>query len=662
MSIPAQIVERLIRMYGAQGREAVDRLQIWLAGRVPYAEPNVLAKHLNDDHLALVCDAFWQTLPFGTGGRRGRVGYGPNRMNPATLAMTVQGHCQYLREAWPDRHELAVVVANDTREFWDVGGVYTFLGTEHPLLGLSSRGLAKLACEIYTGNGIIAYLAEPGNEKALLTTPGLSFLIPRLDAGGGLNITASHNPPDDNGVKMYDHTGSQPVPPVDQRLTDIMTQATNIRTVPFAEARKRNLIRDIPTPLLDAYLDTVMACVHQLPRPASSVVFTPLGGGGLSTLGAALRRAAIPVYTPPGHGPDGTFAAIPSRLPNPENPKASQSARTFADERNIGIVLTSDPDGDRIGCEVRLLDGGWEHLTGNQIAAVLCYYLLCDLDGPRRSGGVLATLVTTRLLGAIVAHSNASRNGRNQYTGLASVSVAAHSSWIVDDLLVGFKHIAAVINALDRTGRYAHVSGQPSDIIFAAEESHGIMLTPLVKEKDAAPAGLLLASLYHRLRQQGRTLLDYYCDILDAVGGYAESSRTVMLSGVQGATARDRLMHSLRSEPPLHLVGLPVTRVLDYWDTQQFGPLLGDTDRRMRNLLCYSMATGAVIVRPSGTEPTLKLYCHVKPPVGDADLRGLTYFRHVQYAAERVADRVYDEIVSRLAGLNEAPSISDSTD
>ena len=179
--------------------------------------PEVLARHLEEQHVPLLFDAFWQVLPFGTGGRRGRVGYGSNRFNPTTVAMTVQGHCNYLSAAFPGK-ELSVIVANDVRVFNDFAGVYRFLGSEHPLLGTSSRSIAKLACEIYAGNGVVAYLAEPEADQSLLSTPELSFIIRKLQALGGVNISASHNPPDDNGIKVYDEYGGQPIPPHDQAL------------------------------------------------------------------------------------------------------------------------------------------------------------------------------------------------------------------------------------------------------------------------------------------------------------------------------------------------------------------------------------------------------------------------------------------------------------
>src|SRR5208282_3081270 len=250
----AAISNVLTEKYGERGKAAADRLQTWLEGGVPMAFPDILAKHLEEQHVPLLFDAFWQVLPFGTGGRRGRVGYGSNRFNPTTVAMTVQGHCNYLSAAFPGK-ELSVIVANDVRVFNDFAGVYRFLGSDHPLLGISSRSIAKLACEIYAGNGVTAYLPEPEADQSLLSTPELSFFIRKLQTLGGVNISASHNPPDDNGIKVYDEYGGQPIPPHDQRLADAMDQVTEVHRIPFAEALGRALIRKIPEGLHDEYVE-----------------------------------------------------------------------------------------------------------------------------------------------------------------------------------------------------------------------------------------------------------------------------------------------------------------------------------------------------------------------------------------------------------------------
>ena len=629
MTTLARIGERLRQDYGEPGQRAHERLQSWLAGEVPYAYPEVLARHLDADRLALVFDAFWQVLPFGTGGRRGRVGYGPNRMNPTTVAMTVQGHCQYLRSTFPNRTDLAVVVANDVRVFHDLAGVYGFLGNPHPLLGVSSRSLGTLACEMYAGNGIVAYFAEPESDTAVLTTPELSYLIGQLGAVGGINLSASHNPPDDNGIKVYDRYGSQPVAPDDQRLVDIMAQATDIRSIPFEEALSQDMIRPIPRQLHQEYLQTYVQLYDRLYTPLSTypVVFTPLSGCGLTTVGALLERVGFPVQTPPDQGPDGTFAAIPFRLPNPEVPQATEPAKAFADARGVGLVLSSDPDADRVGLEARLPDGSWHHFDGNQLAAMLCYFLMLDPRGPQRRGLVIETLVTTRLLGKIVARAGDSR--------------------IVDDLLVGFKYVAAVLKELDRTGSYHDIRCTPEQLVLAVEESHGGMLLPHIKDKDAAPACLYFATLYQQLRQEGKTLLDYYIHILEVLGGYADVNRSIMMSGAEGVLRRDRLMISLRETPPRQLGGFAVTDMIDYWDEARFGPFVSETDKLPRNVLRIVTDGGVIIIRPSGTEPKLKFYCQLLPH-GAAALRGRALLEAVRTRAEAVAGQVYNDLLARL--------------
>ena len=632
----ARIGERLRQDYGEPGQRAYEGLQSWLAGEVPYACPEVLARHLDADRLALVFDAFWQVLPFGTGGRRGRVGYGPNRMNPTTVAMTVQGHCHYLTSVFPHRTDLTVVVANDVRVFHDLAGVYGFLGNAHPLLGVSSRSLGKLACEIYAGNGIVAYFAEPENNTAVLTTPELSYLIGQLDAVGGMNLSASHNPPDDNGIKVYDRYGSQPVAPDDQRLVDIMAQATDIRSLPFEAALSQDLIRPIPPQLHQEYLQTYVQLYDRLHTPLSTypVVFTPLSGCGLTTVGALLERVGFPVLTPPAQGPDGTFAAIPFRLPNPEVPQATAPAKAFADAHGVGLVLSSDPDADRVGLEAGLPDGSWYHFDGNQIAAMLCYFLMLDPRGPQRRGLVIETLVTTRLLGRIVARAGNSR--------------------LVDDLLVGFKYVAAVLKELDRTGTYHAIRCAPEQLVLAVEESHGGMLLPHIKDKDAAPACLYFATLYQQLRQEGKTLLDYYIHILEELGGHADINRSIMMSGAEGVLRRDRLMRSLRKTPPRQLGGFAVTDMIDYWDEARFGPFVSATDKLPRNVLQIVTDRGVTIIRPSGTEPKLKFYCQLLPH-GAETLRGRALLEAVYTRAAAVAGQVYNDLLARLdCGLSEA--------
>jgi phosphoglucomutase len=632
-----RICDLLAQKYADLGQGAAERLRQWLAGSVPYAYSSILERHLAEPYVDLLFDAFWQVLPFGTGGRRGRVGYGANRLNPTTVAMTVQGHCEYLRTTYPTRPELAVVVANDVRVFKDIAGIYHFLGEDHPLVGLSSRWLGRLACEIYAGNGIVAYFAEPNATEAVMSTPELSYLIGVLDAIGGINLSASHNPPDDNGVKIYDQYGSQPVAPYDQYLVDTMERATRIHTMPFDQALAQGFIRSVPGRMHRGYVETYVKLFDQLqiPEPDLPIVYTPLCGCGLSTVGEVLEHLGFPVLVPPDQGPDGTFAAIPFKSPNPEVPQATEPAIAYADAQGSGIVLSSDPDADRVGLEVKLGDGSWYHFDGNQIATVLGYLLMLDPCGPKRQGLVIETLVTTKVLGKIVER--------------------AGTSWLVDDLLVGFKYVADVLKALETNGRYKHVQCSPQQLVLAAEESHGVSMVPTIRDKDSTPACIYLAALYQRLHREGKTLLDYYIRIVEELGGYDNVARSITLTGAAGMLKKDRIMASLRQSPPKRLGSHLVHKVVDYWDEQTFGPLVSETDRLPRNVIQIFTEAFIITVRPSGTEPKLKLYCQLIPHGRPSMARGLELLREVRGEAETIARLVYTELLERIGlALGEA--------
>ncbi|MGD0224425.1 MAG: hypothetical protein ABSF71_19005 [Terriglobia bacterium] len=630
----AKMSESMAERYGAQGKAAAGRLRTWLEGAVPMTFPEVLSRHLEEQHVPLLFDAFWQVLPFGTGGRRGRVGYGSNRFNPTTVAMTVQGHCNYLSAAFPGK-ELSVIVANDVRVFNDFAGVYRFLGSDHPLLGTSSRSIAKLACEIYAGNGVVAYFAEPDADQSLLSTPELSFIIRKLHARGGVNISASHNPPDDNGIKVYDEYGGQPIAPNDQRLADAMDQVTDVHRIDFAEALGRGLIRPIPEGLHGEYVAEYVRLYGRVfsPRPDIPVVYTPLCGSGLRSAGAVMQKLGFPILSPPDQGPDGTFAPIPFKAPNPEVPEATVPATRFAESVGSGVVLSSDPDADRVGLEARLADGSWYHFDGNKIATLLCYYLMLDPDGPERRGLVMETLVTTKILGQIAAR--------------------AGDSWIVDDLLVGFKYMANVLKVLEQRGRWGNACTGPESLVLGTEEAHGLMFTPAIRDKDSAPACMFLAALYQKLRQEGRNLLDYYIEILEKLGGFADTGRSIVMTGAEGGIKRDRIVASLRASLPERLGGRAVRKVVDYWNEISFGKLQSSTDQLSRNVLQFFLDGFIVTVRPSGTEPKLKFYCQLvlfEEPQGRTagpSLRGMELLRDLTGTVETMARAVYQDLLAR---------------
>ena len=631
MSDPAvdRTCRTLAEKYGELGRAAALRLEEWISGSLPYTYPEVLLEHCKHEQVELLFDAFWQLLPFGTGGRRGRVGYGSNRVNHTTAAMTIQGHCEYIHKAFPDRKNLSVVVANDVRVFSDILKAYTFLGGSHPLLGTSARSLAKLACEIYTANGIDAYMYEPQSDTEVLSTPELSFLIVKLGSVGGVNFSASHNPPDDNGLKIYDPFGSQPVAPDDQNLLDVMQHASKISRLPFDKALADGRVKPVPHELKREYLEMYVRMYGGIHKPnAHKVVYTPLCGCGLASAGALLQKLEFPMLTPPDQGPDGRFPVIPFRAPNPEVPQSTEPARAFADQNGSGIVLSSDPDVDRIGVEIKLPDGSWFHFDGNQIASVIAYYLCLDPQGPRRKGLIIETLVTTKLVKAIAEKAGCP---------------------VVDDILVGFKYVADILKQLQKTGRYGHISGKPEDLVLATEESHGVMMLATPAEKDSAPGCMYIAALYQRLRDEGKTLLDYYYSILEELGAYDVVNRSLMMVGAEGMLRIEKIMTALRKDPPQTFGGQPVREIVDHWDAQRFGPFRSESDKLPRNVLEIMTDRVAFAVRPSGTEPKLKFYCQLKsdgPP--KTKTSGAELQRLARAEADAIALLTYNDLLGRI--------------
>jgi len=420
------------------------------------------------------------------------------------------------------------------------------------------------------------------------------------------------------------------VAPEDQRLADAMELARDIQRLSFDEARKKNLIRGVPKELHERYIETYLQAYDHVyePRAELPIVYTPLCGCGVTTVGDVLARLGFPLLIPEDQRMDGSFAIIPFKAPNPEVPEATSPAKAFAEQHHVDIVLSSDPDADRVGMEIRLADGNWYHFDGNQIAAILCYFLMLDAQGPRRRGLVMETLVTTKILGRIVAE--------------------AGDSWIIDDLLVGFKYVADVLKTLEREGHYANVACSPGDLVIAAEESHGVVVVPEIRDKDATPACMYLAALYQRLHQEGRTLLDYYAQILGELGGYDNVNRGITLAGAEGMLKKDRIMGSLRENPPERIGGLPVRDFVDHWDQERFGPFRSNTDRLPRNVLQVFTDNIVVTIRPSGTEPKLKFYCQLLPDGESVQGHGTQILQELRTRADGVSAQIYNELLLRI--------------
>ncbi|MGD8395757.1 MAG: phospho-sugar mutase, partial [Candidatus Eiseniibacteriota bacterium] len=536
---------------------------------------------------ALLLDSFYQVLPFGTGGRRGPVGPGTNRFNAFTLATSVAGHIAFLRDRF-GADGLRVVIAHDTRCFHDVKGLYN-AELPDPLRGTSSRDFAELAARVYTGQGVEVFLPPVGVAVA---TPELSFSIRRLGAHGGLNVSASHNPPDDNGGKFYDQRGGQEVPPLDQQMVDRVAGITRVDTT-----GNRQLERIVPEAVHEAYIALNRGLSVSSNRQAR-IVFTPLHGTGLRTVGEVLRGEGFEVLTVPEQStPDGRFPAVPFGVANPEVPDSMNMAVELARREGADLVLATDPDADRIGARVPLPGGEAPFLTGNELGALVVDAVLA---GRRRQGTLPARPLVMRT---------------EVTSDLVSRAARAHGAVVIDDLLVGFKYVAAVLDCLEREGRYRDLEAAPGDFVAAVEESHGVLLTGEVRDKDAAGAALILAELAADAKQAGRTLIDVRDDLYRRVGYVANRLTSIVMKGAAGQEAISTIQNRLREAPPEAIGGRRVTAFLDHWDASagsRFGPIRSETDRASRNVLVFHLeGEGRVIIRPSGTEPKNKTYVEV---------------------------------------------------
>jgi phosphoglucomutase/phosphomannomutase len=556
-------------------------------------------------------DRFYQILPFGTGGRRGAVGVGPNRMNRWTLGASVQGHCEYLKERFPGGAALHVVLAYDVRQFEDKRKNYN-PALPNPVLHLSSKDLAQHAAAVYVANGIHAHIL-PADSKHYLATPELSFTIRYLHGHGGLNISASHNPPDDNGGKFYDERGGQPVPPDDQIMADLVDQVKVIKTMPWAEALRGGKVHLLDDAAHKAYIDL---CVKQSlvpkPRDEIKVVFTPLHGvGAMTAMETLVARGFRVIPVAEQMTPDGQFTNV-TGTPNPELPESMDRAARTAQENKADLVLSTDPDADRLGCmipeasltaspspqrgEGRMTD--WRFVTGNEIGALLTHFKLSKLfeQGLMPSSPIVVkTEVTTGLITRIARHFKAQ---------------------VVENLLVGFKYIADVLWQLEEHGSYEDVRGAPEDFVIGCEESHGVLVTPKIRDKDAGGAALLLAELALDQKRHNRTVLDYLNAIYRQFGYFKNEGVPVVMPGIQGKQNMAKMLDALRAAPPKTIAGLAVTGFEDLRDENgRLGPLKGATDAASRNVLVYHLGEqGRVVLRPSGTEPKAKTYIEVCSP------------------------------------------------
>lgn len=580
---------------GAVKQSALRYLREWLTNQTLAAYRPQLEWLIQSRQWPGLLDRFYQVLPFGTGGRRGPVGLGPNRFNAWTLGASVQGHCEYMKEKFPGVQRLQVAIAFDVRRFEDCGRNYN-RELPNPFLHQTSRDFARRAAEVYAANGFHVHILPPDNPR-FLATPELSFVIRQLNCHGGLNVSASHNPPDDNGGKFYDERGAQPVPPDDQIMSDLVEQVTQIKAMAWADAVRTGRIHFLDDSTHRGFIDLCRRqSLIQAPRfDEVRVVYTPLHGVGSMTAFEVLVQAGFrPIPVAEQMSPDGQFPNV-TKAPNPEVPESLDRAIAVAREREADLVLATDPDADRLGAACADGRGGFRFLTGNEILALLTYFKLTQYIALGRmppSPTVLTTEVTSRLVTRIARHFGAQ---------------------VVNNLPVGLKFVAEVLRQLEQSGSYEDINGSPADFVIGGEESHGVLALPQLRDKDGASACLLLAELTLDCKRRGQTLVQYLDALFRQFGYFRSELRNLMLPGIEGKTRLARIMERLRLNPPKSIAAMPVTQFEDWQDEAgRMGPLKGSTDTMTRNVLLFRMGESArLTLRPSGTEPKAKIYAEV---------------------------------------------------
>lgn len=501
-------------------------------------------------------DRFYKDLEFGTGGLRGLLGAGTNRMNVYTVRRAAAGLGDQLLAESADAKEKGIAIAHDSRHM--------------------SRQFAEDSARVLAFKGFHVYLFD-----ALRPTPELSFTIKHLGCAAGIVVTASHNPAEYNGFKAYGADGGQITPATADAVLKRMLALNpfDVEMMDEEEARKQGLITIIGQEVDDAYIDHVLSLrpdPELLNRTGVKlkIVYTPLHGAGNKLVRAALARAGYADVTvvKEQEAPDGAFPTVAS--PNPENPEAFAIAIGYADRIDADLIIGTDPDSDRMGMMLKK-DGKWVPVTGNQAGCLMLEYIL-RAHKIEKGDYAVTTIVSTRMVDAIA-----------EKYGIDIVRV-----------LTGFKFIGETIDKKEKVGNHGFLLG--------FEESYGYLTGGYIRDKDAVIATLLACELAAYYKSRGVSLFDALEDMFREYGYYAEKTISVVMPGVDGMEKRERATSSLRANPPREIGGRKVLEALDF-------KVEGTMGLPRADVLLYKMEGDAwICVRPSGTEPKLKIYAGVR--------------------------------------------------
>ena len=571
-------------------QQILERAQAWLSDLYD-EETRKRVQELIDNDPNELKESFYRNLEFGTGGLRGIMGVGTNRMNIYTVAMATQGFANYIRKMNPDEKELRVAIAYDCRN--------------------NSPAFANITADVMSANGIKVFLFD-----CLRPTPELSFAVRELHCHAGVMVTASHNPKEYNGYKAYWNDGGQLVSPHDKNVIAEVEKIADPSMVNFK--RRPELITMLDEKFDDIYLDKVFGLSLSLDlikkHKDLKIVYTPIHGTGRRLVPEILRRKGFEnVYCVEEQMVvDGNFPTVKS--PNPEEPAAMALAVNKAKELNADLVLATDPDADRVGVAVKNDKGEFILLNGNQAASVFLYYLLTRWNELGKLTGkefVVKTIVTTELLFEIAKKYNVDRY----------------------DVLTGFKYIADKI--LELEGKKQFIGG--------GEESYGYLAGDFVRDKDAVIATSMLAEAMAWAAEKGKTFYEMLCDIYREFGLYKEKLVSLTKKGISGTEEIKAMMARFRETPPTEIGGEKVVEIRDYKTLEAKDLTTGKTtpiNLPKSDVLQFFTETGSKIsIRPSGTEPKIKFYFGMKGKIeGSLDDSMAQLDRKLEASAEQLID------------------------
>lgn len=576
-------------------KQVIAKAQIWLGdGYDEETKAAVRAMLDNEDKTDLI-EAFYKDLEFGTGGLRGIMGAGTNRMNIYTVGAATQGLSNYLKKAFADLPQIKVAIGHDCRN--------------------NSRKFAEVAADVFSANGIKVYLFD-----ALRPTPEVSFAIRELGCQSGVILTASHNHKEYNGYKAYWNDGAQMIAPHDKNTIDEVNKITSVKDVKFRG--NAELIEIIGEEIDRRYLDRIKtlslspeAIAH---HHDMKIVYTPIHGTGVKLIPASLKNFGFTniIHVPEQDVVSGDFPTVVS--PNPEEPAALDMAIKKAIETDAELVMASDPDADRIGIAVRNDKGEFVLVNGNQIVMIFINYLMTrnkELGLLKGNEYIVKTIVTTETIKTI-----AEQNGFKMY-----------------DCYTGFKWIASVIRENEGKARY----------IGGGEESYGFLPEDFVRDKDSVSSISLMAEIAAWAKDKGMTMYQMLQDIYIKYGYSKEKGISVVRKGKSGAEEIVAMMKNFRENPMKELGGSPVILIKDYAALEATDVVNGTKSKLdmpvTSNVLQYFSADGSkVSIRPSGTEPKIKFYIEV---------RGIKMDNYADYDAANAAADAKIEAIKKELGI-----------